>query len=150
MFGCAASGEITACKEVLSKSVTFRLLDQFSDDIGGERVNLGRFELVSHYKGSLDVSGWQREPGFLVLDPIARIELWRERKWTDVVAAMGSWMTTGDQVLTIKYGEKHVLLVRLDYGIPAGKHEMRVVVRTKSGACFVSDSFFAEVGKRPS
>lgn len=150
MFGCATDDQIAGCREILSEKVTVRLLDQFSDEIDGERANFGRFELFSHYNGSLKVTGWQRAAGFLIVDPIARVELWRGQKWTDVLTTMGSWMTTGDHALTVKYQEKYVLLARLDYGIPEGKHEMRLVVQANDGLCFVSDSFFSEVKKTPS
>lgn len=147
MFGCASSDRIAGCDRVLTDSVTIRLIDQFADQVDGASTRLGRFEISSIHKDALEIPGSQQPRGFLVRDPIARVQLKGEKQWTDVLTVMGSWMSAGEHMLAIKYKEKRFVLAQLDYGVPEGKHEMRIVVRANNGMCLVSDPFFSEVKK---
>lgn len=58
---------------------------------------------------------------------------------------IGSFMSDGDDKVTIRSGEREALLTRVDFGVPTGHHEARVVVQTADGDCLLSRQFALDV-----
>ena len=142
-LGCAA---VPPCKEVLVNSKGFRLVEIRTEQIDNIPVRVGQFEITNTHSASFVLHGWMRKSGFLVEYPTSWIQLKRDR-WEDVVPMIGSFLSVGDEKLELSTGQKRIVLARVDFGVPAGRHEARIGIRTASGVCLFSSPFSLDVSK---
>lgn len=138
--GCAS---LAGCRTAIDMP-EFRLTEIKVVELEGIPTRVGRFEVKNTLTQDLNLQGWAKEPGFFVEYPASRIQL-RTNRWTDVTPMIGSFMSSGEDKATIRSGESRVLLARVDFGVPAGRHEGRVVVQTIEGACLLSRPFRLDV-----
>lgn len=149
VLGCAASSDElhAGCKSLGEKKVSMRLVGVQTEQIDGSTVRVGRFEATSRYGGPLYIQGWKRDFGFLVEYPAVQLQV-RTDGWKNVVPMIGSFHSEGNERTLLAGDGRMILLARIEFGVPEGVHEMRVVVRTTKGACLVSDAFFHTVPHR--
>lgn len=143
--GCKTSELFPGCHEVLNKAVTLRLVDQYVDEINGSKATIGRFALASSFDGTIEIQGWMKEKEFLVFEPTTQVQLRSEERWATALGILGSWSSEGTEVLKLAPRRNYVILARLDSGVAAGKHEMRVIIQANNGICIASDPFFSEI-----
>jgi len=65
-----------------------------------------------------------------------------------VVPMIGSFHSEGDEPLSINGGATTNLFARIDFGVPVGTHQMRLVLKTTDKQCLISSTFTHEVPPR--
>jgi hypothetical protein len=146
VVGCSTRSESfqAGCKTFGDKAVTIRLVDVQMQEIDGVVARVGRFEVTSRQPDPLYVRGWKRDFGFLAEFPTARLQV-RKATWENVVPMIGSFHSEGDESTVISGERRMTLFARIEYGVPDGPQQIRLVLRTTEGVCLVSDAFLHTV-----
>ena len=127
-----------------AKDASLRFIAVQTEVIDGRRTDVGKFEVAAYGKHHFTLTGWQRDFGFLIEIPDASVQFY-QKDWKDASLLIGSFDSSGASKLPMNHEASQQIWIRINEGMPAGHHEMRVIVSTMDGRCIQSRPFSHEV-----